>query len=126
VPGGEAVIRNRDNVETYVTKDKSTIRELYHPDSSPVKGFSVAEAEVAAGMETDAHVHKKSQEIYYILEGAGTMMLGGHSFKVKTGDAILITPGTPHYIKADDGAVIRILCICSPAYMHDDTELLRQ
>jgi mannose-6-phosphate isomerase-like protein (cupin superfamily) len=53
------------------------------------------------------------------------MRLGGQSFKVKTGDAILILPGTPHNIKADDGEGIRILCICSPAYSHDDTELLR-
>ena len=120
------MIRNRDSVDAYVTKDRSIIRELYHPGNSPVKGFSVAEADVAAVMETDAHVHKESQEIYYILEGAGTMWLGGHSFKVKMGDAILITPGTPHNIKADDGTGIRILCICSPAYTHDDTELLRQ
>ncbi len=117
------MIRNRENVEAYVTKDKSTIRELYHPDSSPVKGYSVAEAEVAEGTETDAHVHRESQEIYYILEGAGTMRLGGDSFEVKTDDAILIAPGTPHNIKADKGSALRILCICSPAYSHDDTEL---
>jgi mannose-6-phosphate isomerase-like protein (cupin superfamily) len=118
------MIRNRDNVESYITKDRSVIRELFHPGTSPVEGFSVAEAGVAAGLETDAHVHKKSQEIYYILEGAGTMHLGRKSLKVKTGDAILITPGMPHYIKADGGTGIRLLCICSPAYSHDDTELL--
>jgi len=54
------------------------------------------------------------------------MMLGGRSLKVKTGDAILILPGTSHNIKADEGTGIRILCICSPAYSHDDTQLLRQ
>ena len=119
------MIRNRDNVEAYVTKDRSTIRELFHPDSSPVKGFSVAEAEVAAGAETDAHIHRRSQELYYILEGGGTMRLGSTALKVRTGDTILIVPGTPHNIKADEGTGIRILCICSPAYSHEDTELLR-
>ena len=72
-------------MEPYVTKDSSTIRELFHPGSSPVEGFSVAEAEVAAGLETDAHVHKKSQEIYYILEGAGTMRLGGEIVQSEDG-----------------------------------------
>jgi mannose-6-phosphate isomerase-like protein (cupin superfamily) len=119
------VIRNRENVEPYVTKDRSTVWELYHPGSSPVEGFSVAEADVGAGVETEAHVHKRSQEIYYILEGAGTMRLGGRSLKVKTGDAILIPPGTAHQIRADEGVGIRILCVCSPAYSHGDTELLR-
>lgn len=118
------MIRNRQNTRPYVTKDRSTVRELYHPESSPVKGFSVAEAEVTGGAETDAHVHRASQEIYYILEGAGTMRLGERTLKVKTGDAILILPGVLHNIKADEGTGIKILCICSPAYSHDDTELL--
>lgn len=117
------MIRNRDNVTPYVTKDRSTIRELYHPGSSPVRGFSVAEADVAAGMQTDVHVHRKSQEIYYILSGAGTMQLGESSIRVNAGDAIFIPPGTPHNVKADEKRGMRILCICSPPYSHNDTEL---
>ena len=119
------MIRNQDNVEPYVTKDRSTIRELFHPDNSPVEGFSVAEAFVGKGLETDAHVHRRSQEIYYLLEGAGTMRLGESSLKVKKGDAILIPPGTAHNIKADEGTDIRILCICSPPYAHEDTVVVR-
>jgi mannose-6-phosphate isomerase-like protein (cupin superfamily) len=117
--------RNQDNVEQYVTKDKSAVRELFHPASSPVTGVSVAEACVGKGLETDAHVHRRSQEIYYILEGAGTMHLGESTLKVKNGDAILIPPGTSHNIKADEGTAIRILCICSPPYAHEDTEFVR-
>jgi mannose-6-phosphate isomerase-like protein (cupin superfamily) len=108
-----------------VTKDRSTIRELFHPDNSPVKGFSVAEAIVGKGQETDAHIHHRSQEIYYLLEGAGTMHLGESTLKVKKGDAILIPPGTLHNVKADEGREIRILCICYPPYAHGDTELVR-
>jgi mannose-6-phosphate isomerase-like protein (cupin superfamily) len=122
--GGEDMIRNRDNVEPYVTKDRSTVWELYHPGSSPAKGCSVAEAEVRAGRATERHVHKRSQEIYYILEGSGTMGLGKSHFEVKAGDAVLIPPGNPHNIRAGDGG-IRILCICTPPYSHDDTELLQ-
>ena len=91
-----------------------------------MKGFSVAEAVVAAGLETDTHVHEKTREIYYILEGAGTMRLDGDLLKVKKDDAILIAPGMTHNIKADEGTGIRILCICSPAYSHGDTNLLGQ
>jgi mannose-6-phosphate isomerase-like protein (cupin superfamily) len=108
-----------------VTKDRSTIRELFHPDNSPLSGFSVAEADLGKGLEADVHVHRRSQEIYYLLEGAGTMQLGESTLKVKKGDAILIPPGTAHNIKADEGCDIRILCICSPPYAHEDTELVR-
>jgi hypothetical protein len=34
-----------------------------------------------------------------------------------------ILPGTPHRIR-NTGAIRGILCACSPAYSHDDTELL--
>jgi mannose-6-phosphate isomerase-like protein (cupin superfamily) len=119
------LIRNRENVEPYETKDKSTIRELYNPDNAPVEGFSVAEAEVGTGAETEAHLHKTSQEVYYVIEGTGTVWLDNQPFEVKTGDSLLITPGTPHKIKAGENG-IRVLCICSPAYSHHDTELLGQ
>jgi mannose-6-phosphate isomerase-like protein (cupin superfamily) len=117
------MIRNRDNVRPYVTKDRSTIRELYHPNNSHVQGFSLAEAEVGAGTWTEAHAHEKSQEIYYILEGAGTMRLGGRLLAVKPGDAVLVPPGVPHNIKAERGSGIRILCACCPPYSHEDTRL---
>jgi mannose-6-phosphate isomerase-like protein (cupin superfamily) len=118
-----SLIRNRENVESYVTKDKSVIRELYHPGSSPVKDVSVAEAYVKACDETEAHVHITSQEIYYIIEGSGTMRLGDSLFGVTTGDAILVPPGMPHNVRAG-GNGVRILCICSPPYSHEDTELI--
>jgi mannose-6-phosphate isomerase-like protein (cupin superfamily) len=117
------MIRNRSNISSYVTKDGSEIWELYHPDSSPLKGASVAEALVAAGQETEAHVHRRSQEIYYILEGSGDMRLGPEEKQVREGDAILIPPGTPHQIRNTSPGALRILCICCPPYSHEDTEL---
>jgi mannose-6-phosphate isomerase-like protein (cupin superfamily) len=117
------MIKNRENIKPYVTKDGSTVRELYHPSSSPFTGASLAEASVERGGHTEAHVHWKSQEIYYILEGSGSMELGGDVFDVSPGDAILIKPGTPHSLEAgEDG--LRLLCVCSPAYSHEDTTLV--
>ena len=117
------MIRNRKNVASYVTKDGSAVWELFHPGPSPAEGCSVAEACVRAGQRTERHVHPRSQEIYYVLEGAGTMRLGSDIFEVIPGDAVLIPPGTPHDFAAK-GDALRILCISSPPYAHGDTELL--
>jgi mannose-6-phosphate isomerase-like protein (cupin superfamily) len=119
-------MRNRSNVSSYVTKDGSRIWEIFHPGSSPVEGFSVAEALVEAGQVTEAHVHRKSQEIYYVLEGRGTLRLGDEALSVSPGDAVLIPPGTPHNIQNTGAGELRILCICSPPYSHDDTALEAQ
>ncbi|BAI60427.1 conserved hypothetical protein [Methanocella paludicola SANAE] len=115
------MMHNRSNISSYVTKDGSRIWELFHPGSSPVAGFSVAEARVDAGQETVAHVHHRSQEVYYILEGCGEMSLGGDALAVIQGDAILILPGKRHNIKNTGVGALRILCICSPPYAHEDT-----
>ena len=117
------MIRNHVNTFSYVTKDKSTIRELFHPGTTPVKGVSVAEATVDPGRDTESHRHLQSQEIYYILEGDGEMRLGGEAFKIKRYDGILIPPGTPHFVKNSGKSTLRMLCICSPPYSHEDTLL---
>jgi len=117
------MIRDRSDVSSYVTKDGSAVWELYHPSSSPVKDVSVAEALVAPGQETGAHLHQRSQEIYYVLEGSGRMRVGEESMSVKAGDAVLIIPGAIHNIKNIGAGPLRILCICSPPYSHDDTAL---
>lgn len=116
------MMRNRSNISYYVTKDGSGIWELFHPDSSPVAGFSVAEALVGPGEDTVPHVHRRSQEVYYILEGSGEMRLGDGELNVGPGDAILILPGTRHDIKNTGTGALRILCICSPPYAHEDTD----
>jgi mannose-6-phosphate isomerase-like protein (cupin superfamily) len=115
------MIRDRSNIASYVTKDGSRIWELFHPDSSPVKGFSVAEALVEPEHETLTHIHHASQEIYYILEGGGVIRLGKDTINVAPGDAILIPPGLPHNIKNIGTGTLRILCICCPPYSHGDT-----
>jgi mannose-6-phosphate isomerase-like protein (cupin superfamily) len=43
---------------------------------------------------------------------------------VRTGDTVCIPPGTPHRIRNTGAGPLRILCCCSPAYSHDDTELV--
>lgn len=65
-----------------------------------------------------------TEELYHVTAGQGRMTLGEHSFDVTVGDTVLIPPGTKHCIEATGSGALVILCCCSPAYAHDDTELL--
>ncbi|MCE2990802.1 MAG: cupin domain-containing protein [Burkholderiales bacterium] len=112
------------NVTDYVTKDGSIIRELLHPESSAVRNQSLAEARVAPGEITALHLHALSEEIYHITQGTGCMRLGNAEFDVQVGDSVVIAPGTPHCIRNIGADELRILCACSPAYSHADTQLL--
>ncbi len=108
----------------FQTRDGSEIRELLHPDKSAVKNQSLAEAVVAPGQQTRLHRHQRSEEIYFVTRGQGRMRLGDESFELGEGEAVLIPPGTPHCIRNNGKETLHILCMCAPAYSHEDTELL--
>lgn len=111
-------------VTAYLTKDGSQIRELMHPQHHGNRNQSLAEATVAAGQRTALHRHWATEELYHITTGRGLMTLGKQVFAVAAGDTVQIPPGTPHCIEADNDGPLTLLCCCSPAYAHDDTELL--
>ena len=108
----------------YITKDGSEIRELMHPNLHAARNQSLAEATVPVGCETELHRHGVTEELYHITAGRGLMRLGDERFEVTVGDTVVITPGTPHAIRNIGDAPLKLLCVCSPAYAHEDTELL--
>jgi len=111
-------------IAPYQTRDGSQIRELMHPDRHGNRTQSLAEAVVLPGQETLLHKHLRTEELYHITAGQGLMTLGDDRFEVGVGDTVLIPPGTAHCIRNVGGDMLRILCSCSPAYSHEDTEVL--
>ncbi len=108
----------------YETLDGSEIRELMHPQQQGNRHQSLAEAIVPAGQHTKLHLHRESEELYHVTAGSGWVWLSDQWVKIQAGDTICILPGTPHCVVADQGATLRILCCCSPAYRHEDTEVI--
>lgn len=113
-----------DNISPYITCDQSEIRELIHPSIHGNQAQSLAEAVVKPDQTTRLHQHPQTEEIYHITHGRGQMTLADKTFNVATGDSICIPPGSPHCIKNTGSENLHFLCMCSPAYSHDDTELL--
>jgi len=114
-------IKNINYVTAFITKDGSEIRELLAYRNSSIKNQSLAEARVPVGKSTLEHYHIKSEEIYFILEGAGKMKIEDEISIVNKGDAIAISPGKRHKIWNIGNNVLKILCCCAPAYEHNDT-----
>jgi mannose-6-phosphate isomerase-like protein (cupin superfamily) len=112
------------DIPAYVTRDGSEIRELMHPSLHGGRKQSLAEATVPVGTRTLLHRHGVTEEIYHVTAGCGRMTLDADTFDVAVGDSVLIAPGTAHCIEATGTVPLRILCCCSPAYAHEDTELL--
>jgi mannose-6-phosphate isomerase-like protein (cupin superfamily) len=115
------IVQSLARQSPFTTKDGSTIRSLLDTTNAPVAHQSLAEATLPAGVATQRHYHRLSEEFYFILEGRATMEIDGEAQPVGPGDAILIPPGAWHQITASADAPVRLLCCCAPPYSHDDT-----
>ncbi len=102
------------SVAQFTTKDGSTIQELHHTALQ-----SLAQATLDPGQTTQRHYHRRSEEIYFVLEGEGEMEVEGDRRTLTVGDAVLIPPGAWHEIRATER--LRFLCCCAPPYSHEDT-----
>jgi mannose-6-phosphate isomerase-like protein (cupin superfamily) len=62
------------------------------------------------------HYHKRSTELYYVLEGSGTVILDGVEHSVTKGSLVPIPPGVVH------GATgkVRVLVVGIPDIAEDD------
>ena len=61
------------------------------------------------------HMHPRTNEIQYILEGTGTIWLGDKEVQVKPGDLVIIPKGTAHAGTKPDGRPFKAIAIKTPA-----------
>lgn len=114
----------RDHCRPFTTEDGSEIREILAHRNSTIRNQSLAEATLRPGQGTRAHRHPKAEEIYYILQGQGRIIMGPEERTVGPGDAIAIPPGTPHQISATGKENLVFLCCCAPGYEPGDVVFL--
>jgi mannose-6-phosphate isomerase-like protein (cupin superfamily) len=109
--------------EPFITLDGSEIRELAGVPSGNAVNQSLAQASVPSGASTEAHFHRRSEEIYLFTAGAGLMRLAGEEARVRAGDMVVIPPGAEHQLVNDGSEPLVLLCCCAPPYSHEDTVL---
>jgi mannose-6-phosphate isomerase-like protein (cupin superfamily) len=64
------------------------------------------------GFESRLHMHVKSFQVCYVVDGSGEFQLGDEVFHAKKGACVNIPPGTPHKVGSKEG--MRILMVYSP------------
>ena len=87
--GGEVVKED----DRYVVKDNKILNNLV-----------VSSTQLNPNKQTSGHNHKGQEEVYFFVEGTGTMWLDEKEMSVKKGDVVLIEDGVFHKVKAgNDG-----------------------
>ncbi|NLH73320.1 MAG: cupin domain-containing protein [Verrucomicrobia bacterium] len=82
------------------------------------RAFCVPDNQTASVHLTDihldarAHYHKRTTEIYIVLEGVGEIELNGHRYPLKPFTAVMIRPGCTHRAIGQ----LRIINVAIPAF----------
>lgn len=105
----EPVARSLDEIEPIPCPCGSSRRIITAADDA-VMGLHVTEIRGA-----EAHFHRRTTEIYYVLEGEGRLIAGGSGFDLSPGTAAYIPPGCVHRGEGSFTAAIAVLPPFDPA-----------
>lgn len=114
------LVVNRNVAKIINTPHGSEIRPLVDRTTSAIEKCSLAEEILPVGAEVGRHFHKETEEIYYILSGAGEMTVGDEIRSVSAGDAVFIPRNHVHTLKNTGTEPIKLLLVCGAA--HDFTD----
>jgi len=74
--------------------------------------FEIFDEQCKPGFESRLHMHTKSFQVCYVVDGAGEFQLGDQVFHAKKGACVNIPPGVPHKVGSKEG--MRMLMVYSP------------
>jgi len=117
-------IRDLCACKEIIAGDKTTLRELLHPDKADLEiRYSLAHATLKPGQSSLPH-RLKISEVYFILQGQGVMYVEDESAEVHSGQAIYIPPNSTQHIRNTGDSDLKFLCIVDPAWQPEGEEIL--
>jgi mannose-6-phosphate isomerase-like protein (cupin superfamily) len=114
------IVVNRHHAAVIKTPHGSEIRPLVDRTTSAIERCSLAEEILPAGAAVGRHHHLETEEVYYILRGAGRMTVGDETRGVEAGDAVFIPRGQTHTLENTGQEPMTILLVCGPAHNFAD------
>jgi mannose-6-phosphate isomerase-like protein (cupin superfamily) len=96
-------------------------RWLVAQDRIPSQNCSTCVIRVAPGDKVrPAHSHPHSDEVIYILSGAGRVLVDGEVAPVRAGSAVLFPQGKPHMLQNTSAEEMKVVCFFAPATTLDN------
>lgn len=96
-----------------------TLVEKVSSTSTPLRRVGFAHVLVDARKRSPDHCHTRTEELYLVVAGSGSMFMDGLRNSIKSGDTVLIPPGVVHSVEADDFP-LEFVCVTAPPYDPED------
>ena len=103
---------NRKNLKV-INDICGQIQEMCHTDNMSV-------AYIVVTGESISHLHKKTEEIYFIIKGKGIINIDNKEKEVEKDDLIVIPKNKFHSIKKIGQDSLELIAITNPRYNPDD------
>jgi mannose-6-phosphate isomerase-like protein (cupin superfamily) len=95
--------------------------ELIDTKNTDAQKLNLALVTVDIGQAGQPHMHRATEELYFILQGRGQVNIAEMVHDVSQSYAVFIPPGYVHSIRNTGPDVLRLLAINSPPYDPNDT-----
>tara|TARA_R110002049_G_scaffold306632_1_gene505411 strand:- start:2272 stop:2616 length:345 start_codon:yes stop_codon:yes gene_type:complete len=112
------MIVNKTNTKQYQWGNNCNAWELFQSKNAIIK-----EEIMPPLTEEQLHLHKKTEQFFYILEGEATFIVDGKKGVVSQNEGIKIKIGQPHKICNDASRILRFLVISFPGNVNDRINL---
>jgi mannose-6-phosphate isomerase-like protein (cupin superfamily) len=115
-------VLKKERSPRYIRPEGITSYLLASPRTSGTEHLTTSLAVIQPGGEQRIHSHRPEQ-VYFILEGRGSMSVGSETQRVEPGDCIFIPSGQPHGLKNDGEVPLRYFSAAAPAYAPGHLEM---
>jgi len=102
------IIRNITSIEP-IDDTCGRIQQLYDSENITI-------AYVMITGKARSHLHKKTEEVYYVQKGRGNLFIGDDKFKVEPGDIVPLPKNTFHHLERISAEPLELLVVTNPRY----------
>jgi mannose-6-phosphate isomerase-like protein (cupin superfamily) len=117
------IARRREDYRAYRISPGDTNRLVLVFDPADGATFLFAIEIFDVGGRTPPNVHLVAQEMFYVLHGEGKALCGDTLIPVRTGDSLLLKPGTMHVV--ENTGTARLYCLTVMVPNEGFAELIR-
>ena len=108
IPSSQGYVVKHDQGTILPGSDSSIIVKV-SPELGSDNDITIVQ-KIKPGKGTGLHYHKDVDEIFYVMEGTGTAVLGERSYSIEAGDFIFIPKNLDHKIrKYDSTGILKVV-----------------
>jgi mannose-6-phosphate isomerase-like protein (cupin superfamily) len=117
-------LRKNFEIDSVDGNEGTKIKQYFHPHNT-LNGINYSLAQFTLEPGKKSKLHKmRSSEIYYILEGSGSLNVDENTYIMEKNDSAYVPPNSKQFIENSGKNILKFLCIVEPAWKPDDEVLL--